>query len=285
MKTHRSSWVITAAVMAILVMASARAQASGFYYEFVGSTQGDQQKKGKSQGMDMKVKSWVDGDSTRVEFYSGEKKGLFGDGNYLVTTDGGETVYLVNVKDKTYAEFDMEQMMQVAGQAMEMMEQLGGMFQMEFENVYNEKLLEEPGETILGRSTTHYRFKSGYTMSVKMMGMKQENTVETLQDIWSTDDFDSRGFGVWLRPDRNMKTGNESFDKLINNELGKINGFPLKTVAVSTTTNKKGKSSQQTYTNEVTVLREESIPASTFEWPSDYTETEIIPDMEAMQAN
>lgn len=281
----KSPSLVVNLTLAIVLLTSAMASASGYYYEFVGGEQAQQQKKKKAQGSEMHVKGWVDGDNTRVEFYSGEKNSLFADGNYLVTTDGGETVYLVNPKDKTYGEFDMEQMMAMMGQAMAMMEQMGGMFKMEFENVRNEKVLEEPGGSLLGRSTTHYRFNSGYTMSIKMMGMKQQTTVDSVQDIWATSDFDARGFGVWLRPDRNMKTGNEEFDKLINTELGKLEGFPLKTVVVSTTTNKKGKSTQQTYTNEVTVLREESIPGSTFEWPSDYTETEIIPDMEAMQAN
>ncbi len=281
MRKHNPS-IAAILVLAIALLTSAVAHASGYYYEFVGGEQGQQKKK---QSQEMKVKGWVDGDSTRVEFFSGENKGLFADGTYLVTTDGGETVYLVNPKDKTYGEFDMEKMMAMMGQAMAMMEQMGGMFKMEFENVRNEKVLEEPGGSLLGRSTTHYRFNSGYTMSIKMMGMKQQTTVESVQDIWATSDFDARGFGVWLRPDRNMKTGNEEFDKLINNELGKLNGFPLKTVVVSTTTNKKGKSTQQTYTNEVTVLREESIPGSKFEWPSDYTEIQVIPDMEAMQAD
>lgn len=282
MKLHRSSFAVLL-VLTIALLTSAIAEASGFYYEFVGRAEGQQNKK--ARGMETKVKGWVDGDRTRVEFSSGENKGLFADGNYLVTTDGGQTVYLINTQDKTYAEFDMEEMMAMMGQAMEMMEQLGGMFKMEFENVHSEKLLEEPGGEILGRSTTHYRFNSGYTMSMKMMGMKQQTTVDSVQDIWSTTDYDSRGFGVWLRPDRNIKTGNEEFDKLINSEMAKIEGFPLKTVTVSTTTNKKGKSTQQTYTNEVTVLREESIPASKFEWPSDYTETEIIPEMQGMEAN
>ena len=286
MKMHRKSPGILALAMTVALFSSALADASGYYYEFVGGEQAQQQKKKKKQaGQQMHVKGWVDGDKTRVEFYSGEKNGLFADGNYLVTTDGGETVYLVNPKDKTYGEFDMEQMMAMMGQAMAMMEQMGGMFKMEFENVSSEKVLEEAGPSMLGRSTTHYRFNSGYTMNIKMMGMKQQSTVESVQDIWATSDFDARGFGVWLRPDRNMKTGNEEFDKLINNELGKLNGFPLKTVVVSTTTNKKGKSQQQTYTNEVTVLREESIPGSKFEWPSDYTETQVIPDVEAMQAD
>jgi len=166
------------------------------------------------------------------------------------------------------------------GQVMNMMEQMGGMMKMEFSDVSSEKLLEESGESILGHSTTHHRYKSRYTMTMKMMGMKQQNTTETVQDIWSTDDFDARGFGVWLRPDRRMQTGNQELDKLINQEMAKIEGFPLKMVSEMTTTNKKGKTQKSTSHTEVTVLREESIAGSHFEWPSHYTETQIIPEMQ-----
>jgi len=116
-------------------------------------------------------------------------------------------------------------------------------------------------------------------MRIKMMGMKQENRVDMIQDVWSTDELEARGFGVWLRPDRALKTGNEEFDKLISSQAETVRGFPLKTVNVSTTTNKKGKSTQATSTTEVTTLREESISASTFGWPDSYTEVEIIPEI------
>jgi hypothetical protein len=114
---------------------------------------------------------------------------------------------------------------------------------------------------------------------MKMMGFKQETRVDMIQDVWSTTDLDARGFGVWLRPDRALQTGNEEFDKLISSQAATVRGFPLKTVNVSTTTNKKGKSMQTTSTTEVTTLRDESIPASTFGWPDSYTEIEIIPEM------
>ncbi len=250
---------------------------AGHYYEAV--TVSDAGQKKKKQNEEMKVRAWVDGPSAKVEFLSGEKEGFFSAGSYLVTTDGGETVYLVNPSEQTYGSFDMEAMMATMGQVMDMMSQTGGMMKMEFADVASEMLSEESGGSVLGYDTTHYRWKSGYTMRMKMMGFKQETRVDMIQDVWSTTDLEARGFGVWLRPDRALQTGNEEFDKLISSQAATVRGFPLKTVNVSTTTNKKGKSMQTTSTTEVTTLREESIPASTFGWPDSYTEIEIIPEM------
>ena len=53
----------------------------------------------------------------------------------------------------------------------------------------------------------------------------------------------------------------------------------------SNTTYIKPKASTQYYNYEVTVVRVESIPASKFEWPADYTEIEIIPEMPDMEGN
>jgi hypothetical protein len=235
---------------------------------------------GQRKSSTQTVKAWVEGDQARIEFASGEKKGYFADGNYLVTTDGGENVYLVNPKDETYGRFNLDEMMATVGQAMNMLEEMGDMVKIEITDSTSEKLLEEPGESILGHDTTHYRYKSGYTMNMKLMGMNRQNRNDTVMDIWSTDALDAQGFGVWLRPDRQMKTGNEGLDEMMAQQFGQIQGFPLKMTMEMTSTNKKGKGQTSTNTMEVTVLREESIADSQFTWPDNYTEIEILPDVE-----
>ncbi len=176
-------------------------------------------------------------------------------------------------------------MMSTVGQTMNMLEEMGGMVKLEFTDLSSEKLLEEPGESLQGHSTTHYRYKSAYTMNMNMMGMKRQNRTETVTDIWSTEDLDATGFGVWLGRDSIPKTGNEGLDQLIEQEMAGFQGLPLKIVVESTSTNKKGKAQKSTSTTEVTVLREESVDDVVFAWPEHYTETEMIPelDMEAMK--
>ena len=255
----------------ICLLLAASAASAGHYYEMV--TEG----LGQGNGGMQKVLAWVEGSKSRVEFASGEKKGIFADGNYLVTTDAGDNVYLVNPKDETYATFNLDEMMASIGQAMKMMEQMGGMVKIEITDVSSEKLLEEPGERILGHATTHYRFQSGYTMNMSMVGMKQENRSDTVMDIWATDDLDARGFGVWLRPDRQMKTGHAELDKMMAQDFAEMRGFPLKMSMQITTTDKKGRQQTGTTTMEVKVLREESIADDKFTWPDHYTETEVLP--------
>ncbi len=267
-------------LIAVAVFAIASASWAGYYYEAVSVTKNE---KGKTMD-EMVVKSWVDGPKARVEFDSKQKEGPFGSGSYWVTTDAGETIYWVNPKDRTYSEFDLEELMAAVGQAMEMMEQMGGMMNLEFTDVSHEKLGEGPGGSMLGYPTTHYRYKSGYTMVIKIMGMKRENRVDMEGEIWSTDALDASGFGVWLRPDRALNTGIEGLDEMIESQVGSIRGFPLKSTVVSKTTNKKGKSQTTTSTTEVRTLREQSVADQSFTVPAGYQETEMIPQMPGQQA-
>ena len=182
-KRTLTSTLITIGLLLVASLANA-----GHYYESVT----ENKMAGKRKSDIQKVKAWIEGDSARIEFVSGEKKGYFADGNYLVTTDAGDKVYLVNPKDETYAPFNLEEMMASVGQMMNMMEEMGDMVKIEITDSTSEKLLEEPGERILGHATTHYRYKSGYTMNMSMMGMKRQNRSDTVMDIWSTDALRAR---------------------------------------------------------------------------------------------
>ena len=62
-------------------------------------------------------------------------------------------------------------------------------------------------------------------------------------------------------------------------EMGKVQGFPLKTTTVTKMVGKKGKEMNMTSTMEVTALREEAIPNSTYVIPSDYEEQPMIAGM------
>lgn len=247
---------------------------AGYYYESTTK----ERTEGTRGIKETTVKGWVDGDKSRIEFVTAEESGPISKGNYLISTDGGETVYLVNPKDKTYAPFSLKDMMAGLNEAMAMMKQMGGMMKIEFTDVSSEKLLEEPGEQILGRPTTHYRYKSRHTMNMNMMGMKQSSTSETIQDVWSTDTVDLTGFGIWLNPGRGAQTGNEEFDELLRQQMDQISGFPLKIVNESTVTDKRGRAQKGSFVTDVTVLREESVDDGVFEWPAGFTETQIIPD-------
>lgn len=229
-----------------------------------------QEGKGASKQMDMTVEAWVDGDNAKIVFTE-SKNDLMGKGSYLVTTDGGKIIYLVDPKEKTYTEWDLNAMMNMFGTVMESM---GGMLQMEFSDPEVEKLLEESGGTIVGLPTTHYRYRTGYAMEMKIMGMKRSQTFETVQDIWSTEELADPALGVWLKREP-PSMGNAGIEKVIEAEMSKMKGFPLKTVQETITTGQKGKQQTTTTTTEVYELDQTNISPDTFEIPADYERREM----------
>lgn len=216
------------------------------------------------------VEGWVDGEKTKVVFLESGQP-MMGAGTYLLTTDGGRTLYLVNPEDKTYMEWNLQGMLAAVGGIMESMQ---GLMSMEFSDVEVKKLSEEAGGELLGYPTTHTRYRTSYATHIKVMGLKRQSTTETVQDVWSTDAFGDPAFGVWLRSEP-PKTGIEGLDEMIASEMERIEGVPLKTVTRSTTVGQKGKRESTTTTEtEVTMIEKTSVPDSTFEIPAGYTRQE-----------
>lgn len=269
--TQNLAFSLALAVLVALVAAPAPA-AAGIRYKAVTKTQD------ASGGMDMVVEGQVEGGNARVDFKE-SRNPLARAGSYLITKDGGRTVYLVDPEEKTYAVYDLQALLGAAGS---MLQSMGPLLKFEVSEPKVEKLGEEDGGAVVGLPTRHYRFRTSYSMKVKVLGMGQATNVVTEQDVWATDKVQDPGMGVWLRSSQ-PRTGNAQLDRLIAAETDKIQGFPLKTVTVSTSTNKKGKETVSRVTTEVTELKTGvSVAASAFEIPAGYQETEIaFPGQEA----
>lgn len=269
LKTKRLALLL---VLPLLLGLATQAWA-GIYYRAVTTTEG---QRGQTQ-----VEAWIDGPNAKIEFKDSANPTM-PQGSYLLTTNAGRILYLVNPKEKTYAEFDLEAMM---GALNSIMESTGGMFSFDIENPEVTKILEEAGPTLLGHSTTHYRYRTSYDMVMKVMGMKRGHSVAMLQDVWATDAVSAEALGVWMRPLRPI--GNEGMDELIRQQMKAIRGFPLRSVVETTTTGEKGKRSQTTKSE--TVVQEldadRSIPGGTFEIPQGYQKTEMMEGMAAQEGN
>jgi hypothetical protein len=255
---------IATALLAVLLAAPALA---GMTYESTTTI------KGPQGDQVIRTEGWVEGDNAKVVFEQSDNP-LFTEGGYLLTTDGGRTLLMVNPKEKTYMPFDIGQL---AGMAGAMMQGLGGMVKMSFTNHRIEKLVEEPGGQLLGHDTTHYRFRTSYDMEIRVMGMGQASANETVTDTWATTSLADPGFGAWLRRDP-PKTGIADLDALIAAEVSQgVSGVPLKMVSVTTSKDKKkGKTQTTTTTMEVTSLREQAIPGGTFQIPAGYERVEML---------
>jgi hypothetical protein len=241
---------------------------AGIHYKAVTRTDG-------AQSSNIQTEGWVSGDNAKVAFVASSGNPILAQGTYLLTKDGGRTLYLVNPEEKTYAEWSLQGLLGTAGAILQGM---GPLLKIQFSPPKVEKLLEEDGGTVAGLPTRHYKLRTTYSMTVKVLGMGNTTNVVSEQDVWATSRLQDAGLGIWLRAEP-PRTGNAEFDKLLAAEAGKFEGYPLKMVTVSTSTAQKGGRTQTTRsTMEVTELdASAAVPAAAFEIPQGFEKTEIMP--------
>ncbi len=255
-------------VVWMTLIAAALPLRAGIYYE----ARTDSQTEGRKNNDSYTVSGWVDGPNAKIQFEQSENP-MLEKGTYLLTTDGGETVHLVNAEEETYMVFDLASVLSTVGELDEMS---GGMVGIDFENGRSEVVSKGAGEPLLGRSTTRLEWASSYTMSLKVLGMKRENQIETVTEAWLSEELDDLGFGVWLQKGP-PKTGDPDLDAALAAGWEDFKGFPLKSVVRTTNTGKKGKTTVTTMVTEVTTLREESVAATTFVIPDHFTPIQMMP--------
>lgn len=257
----------TPLLLSAFLLAGLAAEArAGFHYKATTRTEST---AGRGMG-DVKVEGWVEGDKAKVEFRESGNP-VFPKGGYLITKDGGQSMFLVDPSEKTYMRFDLRAMMGAAGG---MMEGMGPLLKFDVSNPKVEKLGEEDGGQILGYPTRRHRYRTSYSMTVKVFGMGRAQAIVSEDDVWMTDKLSDKAFGVWLRAEP-LRTGNAQLDKLIDAETSKAQGFALKRVMTQTATDKGGKATKTTTTMTVDLLESANPPASAFEIPAGYEETEM----------
>lgn len=249
-------------VLAWISLLAAQAASAGVFYSALNRTEG-----AEGSAADWQVDAWIDGDNGKIEFTSSGNP-MMPAGAYLLTHDGGQNVYMVNPAEGTYARWDIEAMLEAAGSALDA---AGGLVSLTIENARVQVLAEEPGDTIVGRPTTYYSYRTSYDTRIKIMGMKRAQSTVTNQEVWSTELKNQAAFGMWLRK-APPSFGDSGLDELIRIETEKIKGFPLKMVTEQIVQGKK-RSQTTRSVMEVTELREESIAGKTFVLDPDLVET------------
>lgn len=255
--------VVLMVISLLLVVGSATA---AMRYEAVTRTLNE---KGKTD-QEMVVESWVDGERARIQFRE-VKKAPVPDDAYLITTDGGQTMILVNPKEKTYMEWDLDLLFQSLGS---ISGATGGMVDLSFAGTSAEYLGAEAGGQVLGHDTTKHRMKSAFTMQVKVFGMKQQTTVRSETESWATSELADAGFGAWLRKTP-PATGDDDLDALIRTHAQKIEGVVLKSVTKSVTVDDKGRERPSTTVMEVTSIEPVEVTDEMFAVPTGYERTEM----------
>lgn len=218
----------------------------------------------KDTNGDFRVQGWVSGNRARMEFLQSALPQLE-TGTYLVSSDGGDNVFLVNPKQKTYERWDISGM--VSNMA-DMMRSMRGEMRVRFEEPKVEKLLEELGPKIDGLPTRHYRFRTSYKASIEMYDTETVSTVEE-EDIYTTTAITEPGVKIFL--DRRMSSGDEQLDHILEKEMGKVVGFPLRRLTSTRQTTKKMVTETRSEMN-IVDLKNIDVDDSLFEVPKGFTE-------------
>ena len=137
-----------------------------------------------------------------------------------------------------------------------------------------------------GYATTHYRYRTRYTMTIAMANVGMPTAHEILEDVWIAPglDFGSGALGKFAGSMGGPSAPPE-LAKLAALERQKEAGFALKTVRIDHSQPKgKGmmarmmgaKEETVTTTTEVVDIRQAQISAATFAIPAGYTETQMM---------
>jgi hypothetical protein len=252
----------------ILWLAAALPCAAGLHYKASTRIHDPAGKSSEAQ-----VEGWVSGEKARVEFVdtTGVAVPFAKKGGYLLTQDGGRNLYLVDPEEKTYAKWSVDGMLAMLGG---LMNGFGPLLKIQFGPPKVEKLVDEDGGEVAGQRTRHVQYRTRYAMKVRVLGISSSSDVVTDEDLWLASKWRDPGLGVWLRAD-SPRTGNGEFDRLVAAAREKVAGVPLKAVTVSTTIQSKGRRQSVTRTTtEATEIKSASVPDSTFEIPTGYSEVQ-----------
>lgn len=229
--------------------------------EFVAVTRGD------SGLVEARVRALVSGSNIRVEYLEGEGAGP---GEYMVSRDGGKTLYWVEPATHTYAKYDTEEMMSAVGA---MVQGVRGTMRVRFQSPKIEKLLEEDGGPVAGVPTRHYRYRTTYVSTAESMGVVKTISTTVEEDIWSSTELKDPALGAWLNKTP-AKTGDVQFDSIIAAEMNKVQGFPVKRITVTRSVEPKdGKEHVARAEMEVMELKQVSaVDDAKFKVPAGYVE-------------
>ncbi|MGZ4815622.1 MAG: hypothetical protein ACXVZV_09450 [Terriglobales bacterium] len=218
----------------------------------------------KTHAGDMRVRAWVDGKQARMDFLESSLPELQS-GTYLVTSDGGDTSFLVDPRTKTYERFDMQTMI---GNMADLMRTLRNQMKVRFEEPKVVKLLERTGPAMNGLPTRHYRYRTSYRTVIQMA---ETETVVTIieEDIWTTTAIKEPGVVALLN--KRPSSGDDQLDRIIQKEMDKVPGFPLKHIS-STRMETRNQTNESRTEMQVVELKTVPIKGSKFQVPKGYAE-------------
>ena len=243
-------------IVAALFASSASA---GITYDFTSSTSGV-----SNQTIAGAVQS--EGKNLRIDIETGDGV-LFPNGGFVLSTDGGQTMTVVNPSAKTWYRLDLAD---VLGGTDALLKQLGDSVRLDVRNPAVSVTGGALTDAVEGFPTRKSTVKSAYEFAVTGLGKPISMNMEVTSDVWWTEKI-SRELTNFLQM-RGLRTGVEAVDQLIAAQAEAIKGFPLRQVT-STKIRLGGRDMTTTTTSTVRNVKEAAVPAGMFKVPAGFRKT------------
>ena len=165
----------------------------------------------------------IDGVKSRVEL----KKGYM-PGSYIISRNDTQMVFIVDPVNKSFREINAAKIASAFGSS-----------KIEIANLKTNYTRLNDTPTVAGLPTEHHRITLSYDITVMFGNLPLRQSVVTTIDKWVT-----KAFGELMDPALTrgaIATGNEDIDQLIEAEVSRVKGFPLRQVtSVQTTSSDAG---------------------------------------------
>ena len=198
---------------------------AGIRYEFQHSTRSNSKTSNSSSFAGRAI---LDGELSRIDVLGGT---IWPKGSYLLNGAGNKLV-VVNPAKKSYQEIELSKRDPFATEKIEISNPT-----IEFKEL-------EDSEIIAGYPTRHYQLVTTYDITVYLGQIVLKQSVRSVIDKWTTTAFDSVIQGY--RDYNEVFTGKPEVDSLIEAEVNRFKGLPLRQITTITTTTdpKRGGGSQ-----------------------------------------
>jgi hypothetical protein len=195
----------------------------------------------------------------------GKGNGAIKKGSYYLFKGTSKNIIIVDPSEKSYMELPMEDMMNMAGQVMNI-------------TVSNAKATTTKlaDEFVNGYPCQHYKITSSYDMETKVLFMTTKAHVEQIQEIWGTDKIAAKDL-AGIYKNRALVTGNKELDKLVSDQAAayKNVSFILKMVSDQKSTDESKNTSVTKSEMTISKIEQKNIADNLFVVPADYKKTEI----------
>lgn len=232
-------------------------------YEFSGKSWTDENKK----EMPMEGVVYLKSPSYfRIEFKKSENPMLSKDS--VILSKDLKSIFLLNTKDKTYTELDIEKLIHITG----------SFLNLEIENPKVEVKRGSEDKNILGFPCKHIIIETSYDMKMKVLFIKSNQKVHYISQYWITEKFP-----IILKDyyqEKSFKTGILELDKIIEQETSQVKGMVLKLKKTTETKTEKDKITTSYEETEITKIEERDLPLDYFAVPKDYKKIELFPQDE-----